>query len=93
MFLLFQIINPFYKNSKFKIYFCFTKQILKNKFFEIQLSKYNRYLFELEMDFQLTGKDHAGIKFSLTLFEYELSLLMYDNRHWDYENRRWQEYE
>lgn len=94
MFLLFQILNPFRgKKDVFKNYYVFYKRLSLNKSFEFQISSYNMYLFEIQFDFRLTGKDHAGVSFNLTLFGYDISLMIYDNRHWDYEKGKWCAYE
>lgn len=36
-------------------------------------------------------QDHAGVKLRFAIFSYQLSLSLYDNRHWDYDNDCWEE--
>ena len=44
--------------------------------------------FELHLDF--TRKcDHAGISFYLEIMGINLSIKLYDSRHWNYDEDRW----
>ena len=94
MFFLLQILNPFReKKDVFKNYYVYYKKLSLNKSFEFQITSYNMYLFELQFDCRMKGKDHGGISFNLTLFGYDISLMIYDNRHWNYEKGDWYTYE
>lgn len=75
--------------NEFKKYFCRTFNFMKNKHFEIDCNYYDYFWIELTLEFDWTGHDHAGTRFELGLFGYYLSLMIYDNRHWDYETNNW----
>ena len=82
------------KTSKVTNYFYKTKRISKNKTFEIQIAKIEKYyLFKLDIDLELSGHDHAGPKFELELFGFMIDICLFDIRHWDYENNTWEQYQ
>jgi hypothetical protein len=46
-----------------------------------------------DIDIMLNKKtDHAGFKFNLSLFGFNVSFIIYDCRHWDVENNTWCKY-
>jgi hypothetical protein len=64
--------------------------IWKNKFWEVQFMK-NSELFRIELNWTVC-QDHAGVRFELGLFGYQLDMSIHDSRHWDYKNNRWMNY-
>jgi hypothetical protein len=94
MFLLFFIKNffPFKAKKCFNNLYWKSLKLTKNKYFELEIVKDISYLFKMELDFRLTGKDHAGVVVSLGAIGYELTISVIDCRHWDYENNKWQTY-
>lgn len=89
VFFLFQIKNPFFRNTSFKNLFWGVKNITKYKTLEWQLTNNNDMLFEIEMDICFRGTDHAGPRLSLTICGYNFIINLYDIRHWDYKNNKW----
>lgn len=48
----------------------------------------------LDLDLMINKKtDHAGFKFNLTIFGFNISFIIYDTRHWDNINNKWCLYE
>jgi len=45
-------------------------------------------IFDFDLMFN-KNTDHAGVKFNLTIFGFNISFMIYDCRHWDYENNKW----
>lgn len=66
------------------------RTLTKNKSLEFEILYSNSFLFKLELDFSIIGKDHAGIRFEVGLFGLELVFHFYDNRHWNYETNAWE---
>jgi hypothetical protein len=65
----------------------------KHKAWEVQTDYWGwGRLFELEIDVDWAGSDHAGPRFSLTLLGFMVAAQMYDTRHWDEDNNRWEEH-
>ena len=62
----------------------------KHKFWEVEILK-NDNLLRLEFEIT-TQQDHAGVRLELALFGYEISLAIYDSRHWNHEEHRWMIY-
>lgn len=94
--LRFDLQNPFWKdrmNDLYKVYYELEKPISKNKTFECNINRHFYFLFVLHIDLSWRGQDHAGPKFILSLFGYELSLSIHDNRHWNDEQDRWVNYD
>ena len=87
-----QLRNPF-KCISFKSYWCKTWNVSKNKAFEMQLSKYAYNFFELGVDINFSGEDHAGPRFELGVFGYNITIKLYDKRHWIYETNTWETYD
>ena len=89
----FSIRNPFYKYSDKPQtdYFHFDKKISKNKAFEIQITKWSaNKLFEIMLDLNWKGHDHAGPDLIIEIFGYFFNIKLYDIRHWHYEESRWE---
>lgn len=84
---------PFNGKSGLNDIFLFARKMSTNKFLEIQFLKYDylHYLFEFELNTNFTGRDHAGIMFSVGVWKYDFIFNLYDTRHWDYENDCWEE--
>jgi hypothetical protein len=87
-----QIRSPF-KSKPFKNYWDKTWSLSKNKAFEMQLSRYAYNLFELGVSLNFTGEDHAGPKFELGIFGYNIAVKLYDKRHWLYDTNTWETYD
>lgn len=90
------ITNPFWKdkyNDFFKSYFTYSKSVSKNKVFELEISRHFYYILELVLVLRITGEDHAGPRLDINIFGYELSVKIYDTRHWDHEKNDWMKYD
>lgn len=90
MFLLFEINNPWKTKSDFSNIYCFNKQIADTKSFEFEVFKNSTCLIEVQLDFRLKGRDHAGISATIILFGFGFGARIYDHRHWDYEKNTWE---
>ena len=90
MYINFSIINFLRKGNKWDKYFSFHKRLSKYKHLEIEgnYSNYHIFCFEFKISYK---EDHAGILFSLNMFCREISLQIYDSRHWNYQNNYWHE--
>jgi hypothetical protein len=88
IYLTFKLDNPF--NDRFANLFNRSGKLSKNKSWEVEILKVNSFVnFQLQYT---TRTDHAGLRFELGLFGYELGFTIYDIRHWDYENNDWKVY-
>jgi hypothetical protein len=59
--------------------------IIPNKHWEIQFMRTNSWI---GVDVDVSHRcDHAGINLEVSLFSYNISFVIYDERHWDYEKR------
>lgn len=87
-----------YKNLEFELYktkisfynyFSFITKILSDDsiilYFKLNILG---DIFDFDLMFN-KHTDHAGFKFNLTLFGFNLSFIIYDCRHWDDENNNW----
>lgn len=85
------IQNPLFKGKyTFKQLFSFEKKITKNKFISINFDKSTTSdLFSLDLDINLTGRDHAGIGLGGNIGSLFANFEIRDSRHWDYENNCW----
>jgi hypothetical protein len=83
--------NPWHNEEKspFVSYWDKTWSLTKHKAVELQLSRYTYNLATLVLDTRFTGRDHAGIKFTVSLLGYEFDANLYDTRHWNDEAGRW----
>ena len=82
------ISNPWSKD-RFKNLGSVSKQITKNKSWELQHTFYDGTIFD--STFKLTTKeDHAGLELVFGILTYGIHFRIYDNRHWNYENNKWQ---
>jgi hypothetical protein len=91
---LLTVRNPFAKDSKMLHNRYQTFALSKNKTFEIEIgsaSMYNLFMFSLDLSWR--GQDHAGPELHIELFGFELTMKVYDNRHWDYNKGTWEYYE
>lgn len=69
-------------------------RISENKAWEWQTDYFGwNTLFNLELDLVPTGRDHAGVGFSLTILGFMVEAKIYDSRHWDEENGTWEKYD
>lgn len=84
--------NPF-KCSDFKNYGCKVIPLSTNKTLELQATHYAYNWFEINLDLNWKGSDHAGPSFEVNLFGYTAIIKMYDNRHWDHETHDWVKYD
>jgi hypothetical protein len=85
------IRNPFAKDAPVKFDFWKALVITKNKSFEFQIWHGSMYcLFEFSLDLSWRGCDHAGPSLYISLFGWDVTFKLYDNRHWDYKNGTWQ---
>lgn len=83
---------PFKKTGSFNTNFLKIWQVTKNKFLEIE--SYGGTDDLIGFMFRLAWRtDHEGISIELSLFRQCLSIILYDNRHWNYETGRYETYE
>jgi len=93
----FTIRNPFWKQYKGYQspihYITKAKDITKNKVIEVQVSKFHDryYIFEMDVDLNWNGSDHAGPSLSFSILDYFFEFGMRDRRHWDGKNHKWKE--
>ena len=88
-----QITNPFAKDSFKQASWFKVGKLTKNKSWELQVWKGSVYeLLKLELDLAWRGHDHAGPNLSVGVLGIEITIKIYDNRHWDYEKGTWQTY-
>ena len=88
----FSLSNPFCKPTSNRQIFTKNGRITKNKFWEIELGRYPRYLFSI--GFSLTFREsHSGFSFDFGLFGYWFMFQFYDSRHWNYLENVWEEEE
>jgi hypothetical protein len=90
MYINFSILNFFKRKYEWNKTFSYYKRLSKNKFIEVECFYSNYHLIGIEFEFVPFGKDHAGLKFKLNLFGWEIELGIYDNRHWDFKNGKWE---
>jgi len=88
MYINFSIINFLRKGNKWDKYFSLCRRISKYKHLEIEgcYDGYHLFCFEFKLSHK---EDHAGILFTLSMFCREISLRIYDSRHWDYSRNCW----
>lgn len=79
---------------KFKplgLFVLYDKKISKNKSIEFQIEHFNwTHLFNLSVDFSVSGRDHPGLYIDLTVLGLSILFTYNDNRHWDYDNSQWE---
>jgi hypothetical protein len=90
--LFFHIKNPFHNKHKspWKGLYERSWKVSKNKVLEIEFHKYMYNLFELNIDLNLDGSDHAGPKFGLAILGFEFNIALFDMRHWDSFDNCWE---
>ena len=86
-----KINNPFSRGN-FKNLFSRTWNIAGHRYLEFEIYKIDQ-LIEIEFVVEWKGSDHAGPHITIGLLGREVSLLLYDNRHWNYETNDWEVYE
>ena len=84
---------PFkYSEDSFKTYFHKTWQLTKHKFLEVE--SYGGSDDLIAFVFRLAWRsDHEGLMLDLSLFRQSISIMVYDNRHWDHINNCYETYE
>lgn len=85
------IHNPFTTNE-FDNLWCGAWNLTKNKTLEAEVFHHNT-LIGFHLDIRFWGQDHAGPSISLALFNYEFSIGIHDNRHWDHDKNDWEVYD
>jgi hypothetical protein len=86
----FKLENPWSKNDDSRDFFCKDWKISDHKNLETQLTWFGwSTLFELNIEINWRGRDHAGPRFEIILFGLFFGIQMYDSRHWNYEQNRW----
>ena len=88
----FRIRNPF-KYADFENFGVSTGPICENKSWEIQFMRYAYNIFEINVDLNWYGEDHAGPSININLFGYQVTAKIYDHRHWNYDTQDWEVYE
>jgi hypothetical protein len=84
--------NPF-PHDEFKNLWSRAWKPFKNKAFELEITKYAYFFFEVNIDINFKGEDHAGPRFELNIFGWTVMASLYDTRHWDYETNDWTIYD
>lgn len=84
--------NPFPCRT-FRGIVCWTRRVTKNKYAELQFSRYAFNWFELGLDLNWRQIDHAGPWITVNLFGWTLDARIYDHRHWDDMTNTWAENE
>lgn len=65
------------------------KNLTKNKSFEAEIiNSQSHFVLSIELQKE---QDHAGLHIRLGLLGKELSIKVYDNRHWNYVENKWEE--
>ena len=83
-----------FKNHEclFKTYFHKTWQVTKHKYLEVESYCGSDDL--IGFAFRLAWRsDHEGLMIDLSLFRQSLSIMLYDNRHWNSETNTYEVYE
>lgn len=69
----------------------YTKRLSKYKFFEFEIDAEKQFNV-IRFSFELTRQqDHAGLWFNVTFPYFDLTIRIYDCRHWDYEKNDWED--
>lgn len=63
-------------------------KISENKTLEIEVTKESKSDLSFYISYT-TRTDHAGLKFGIRIYKYDLFFAIADNRHWNYEQDRW----
>lgn len=85
----FKLTNP-YARAKFFEIMQKTIQITKHKFLEIEMYHENATLYELYVDLNWRGFDHAGPCVEIGLFSKVLRCALHDSRHWNRKTNSWE---
>ena len=88
--LMLNLTNPFAK-EKFDNLFCRSGMITAHKAWEFELIKYSRTFLKAEVRWTVKT-DHAGPSIGIGLLGYEISIQIYDTRHWDGKTNAWEVY-
>lgn len=59
----------------------------KFKAWEVQVYR-SWGIFNIELDLNISGRDHAGPRFGIGILGYCFTVSIYDVRHWDRENNQ-----
>lgn len=97
IFFKFVISNPWHKSNDKpqKDYIVKEWIVSKNKFVDIQLTKWNSMsdVIDINLDLRWFGMDHAGPEFRISLFNFFFNIALRDMRHWNWDEGRFQTYE
>jgi len=85
------IRNPF-KCANFKMFWVRSGPVTQNKVWELQLSHYAYNCFEIKLDLNWQGQDHAGPWLTVNLLGYTIDARIHDVRHWDDDADNWKVY-
>lgn len=88
------IRNPLYI-GEFKNFYCKEEEITStdNKCYSFELLYFPEVLFQVEVDINWRGMDHAGPSMMVVFCGFAVSAKLYDRRHWDNENDCWKIYD
>lgn len=67
----------------------YSGQLTRHKFFEFGWQRALGEAFHITFNLSFTGRDHAGLRFTVTIFERFFELSLYDHRHWDDDKNDW----
>ena len=88
----FDLKNPFYKKDgpRFKGIFHKHFRLSKMRNLEINCDRQApEKLIDIALNLRLSGSDHAGPEFSISVLGWTFDIGAPDARHWDYENDCW----
>lgn len=91
-YLNFDIKNPFFKKAKvgFKSIFHKDFRLSKTRNLDIDINRHaSDNLIDFTLDLRMSGKDHAGPRFELSILGATVEVGAPDARHWDYKNDCW----
>lgn len=93
MYFGFDITWPYRKYGKHKNYIEKCIRLTKNKTLEFQIDNWGQGWTLIAFSCRiLMFTDHAGFILDFTLFNYELDIHFYDNRHWNHDKGEWEKY-
>lgn len=85
-----ELQNPWAKENFKNLFFRFWK-LSKHKGAEFEIIRYAESFLTVNFKWS-TRTDHAGVSLELALFGYQMSVSVYDIRHWDYGTNAWKIY-
>jgi hypothetical protein len=86
--------NPFARDLEKTFSFSKDYKISKHKVFEFQFCRFaNYHWFSFRFNLAWRGDSHAGPSLGIKFFGHDLTVRVYDTRHWDYKKGTWENHE